>query len=280
MTESQSARLERAFSSIEKRVGAPCEVALMLGSGLGQLANAVADPTVIPYREIDGFPVSTAPGHKGQLVIGSLFGRRTVVMQGRLHLYEGWQPRDIALAVYLLRRLGAGIFVVTNASGGLNPGFDAGDVMLIEDHLNFTGASPLIGPNDEAIGLRFPDQSRLYDPELRRLAVESAGRTGTAIRQGIYCGVNGPELETSAERRFFRSAGGDAVGMSTVMDVIAANHAGMKVLGLSAVANAATGGPDQQPDTIESVVAMAELAGVKIETILKDLFPRLSGACA
>lgn len=280
MTESQSARLERAFSSIEKRVGAPCEVALMLGSGLGQLANAVADPTVIPYREIDGFPVSTAPGHKGQLVIGSLFGRRTVVMQGRLHLYEGWQPRDIALAVYLLRRLGAGIFVVTNASGGLNPGFDAGDVMLIEDHLNFTGASPLIGPNDEAIGLRFPDQSRLYDPELRRLAVESAGRTGTAIRQGIYCGVNGPELETSAERRFFRSAGGDAVGMSTVMDVIAANHAGMKVLGLSAVANAATGGPDQQPDTIESVVAMAELAGVKIETILKDLFPRLSGARA
>lgn len=280
MTESQSARLERAFSSIEKRVGAPCEVALMLGSGLGQLANAVADPTVIPYREIDGFPVSTAPGHKGQLVIGSLFGRRTVVMQGRLHLYEGWQPRDIALAVYLLRRLGAGIFVVTNASGGLNADYDAGDVMLIEDHLNFTGASPLIGPNDEAIGLRFPDQSRLYDPELRRLAVESAGRTGTAIRQGIYCGVNGPELETSAERRFFRSAGGDAVGMSTVMDVIAANHAGMKVLGLSAVANAATGGPDQQPDTIESVVAMAELAGVKIETILKDLFPRLSGARA
>ncbi len=280
MTESQSARLERAFSSIEKRVGAPCEVALMLGSGLGQLANAVADPTVIPYREIDGFPVSTAPGHKGQLVIGSLFGRRTVVMQGRLHLYEGWQPRDIALAVYLLRRLGAGIFVVTNASGGLNADYDAGDVMLIEDHLNFTGTSPLIGPNDEAIGLRFPDQSRLYDPELRQLAFESAKHTNTAIRQGIYCGVNGPELETSAERRFFRSAGGDAVGMSTVMDVIAANHAGMKVLGLSAVANAATGGPDQQPDTIESVVAMAELAGVKIETILKDLFPRLSGACA
>lgn len=280
MTESQSARLERAHSSIESRVGAPCEVALMLGSGLGQLANAVTDPTVIPYREIDGFPVSTAPGHKGQLVIGSLFGRRTVVMQGRLHLYEGWQPRDIALAVYLLGRLGAGTFVVTNASGGLNPDYDAGDVMLIEDHLNFTGTSPLIGPNDEAIGLRFPDQSRLYDPELQQLAVESARRTGTAIRQGIYCGVNGPELETSAERRFFRSAGGDAVGMSTVMDVIAANHAGMKVLGLSAVANAATGGPDQQPDTIESVVAMAELAGVKIESILKDLFPRLSGARA
>lgn len=280
MTESQSARLDRAYASIERRVGAPCQVALMLGSGLGQLADAVVEPVVIPYHEIDGFPVSTAPGHKGQLVIGSLFGRRAVVMQGRLHLYEGWQPRDIALAVYLLKRLGAGVMVVTNASGGLNPDYDAGDVMLIEDHLNFTGTSPLIGPNDEAIGLRFPDQSRLYDPDLRQFAIASAQRTGTAIRQGIYCGVNGPELETSAERRFFRSAGGDAVGMSTVVDVIAANHCGMKVLGLSAVANAATGGPDQQPDTIESVVAMAELAGVKIETILKDLFPRLAGAQA
>lgn len=280
MTESQSARLERAYSSIEKRVGAPCEVALMLGSGLGQLADAVVDPVIIPYGEIDGFPVSTAPGHKGQLVVGALFGRRTVVMQGRLHLYEGWQPRDIALAVYLLKRLRAGTLVVTNASGGLNPDYDAGDVMLIEDHLNFTGRSPLIGPNDEAIGLRFPDQSRLYDPELRRLASESAERTGTAIRQGIYCGLNGPELETSAERRFFRSAGGDAVGMSTVMEVIAANHAGMRVLGLSAVANAATGGPDQQPDTIESVVAMAAVCGVKIEAILNDLLPRLPAAQA
>jgi purine-nucleoside phosphorylase len=275
MTDSQSERLARAYALIEKRVGAPCEIALVLGSGLGQLADAVTEPTVIPYGEIDGFPVSTAPGHKGQLLIGSLFGRRTVVMQGRLHLYEGWQPRDIALAVYLLKRLGAGTFVVTNASGGLNADFDAGDVMLIEDHLNFTGASPLIGPNDDAVGLRFPDQSRLYDPELRQLAIGSATRTGTTLRRGIYCGVNGPELETSAERRFFRASGGDAVGMSTVMEAIAANHAGMKVLGLSAIANAATGGADQQPDTIESVVAMAAVCGVKIATILGDLFPRL-----
>jgi purine-nucleoside phosphorylase len=280
MTDSQSERLARAYASIEKRVGAPCEIALVLGSGLGRLADAVKEPTIIPYGEIGGFPVSTAPGHKGQFVIGSLFGRRTVVMQGRLHLYEGWQPRDIGLAVYLLKRLGADTFVVTNASGGLNADFDAGDVMLIEDHLNFTGASSLIGPNDDAIGLRFPDQSRLYDPEFRQLAIDSAKRTGTAIRRGIYCGVNGPELETSAERRFFRFAGGDAVGMSTVMEVIAANHAGMKVLGLSAIANSATGGADQQPDTIESVVAMAAICGAKIATILGDLFPRLPAARA
>jgi len=273
--DSQAERLARAHLSIARRVGAPCEIALVLGSGLGQLAGAVADATIIPYDEIEGFPVSTAPGHKGQLVIGSLFGRRSVVMQGRIHLYEGWRPREIALAVYLLNRLGAATFIVTNAAGGLNADFAAGDVMLIDDHLNFTGASPLIGPNDDALGLRFPDQSRLYDPDLAEIAIASARHTGTAIRRGIYVGVNGPELETSAERRFFRSAGGDAVGMSTVIEVIAANHAGMKVLGLSAVANAATGGAGQQPDTIESVAAMAAMCGVKIAAILADLLPRL-----
>ncbi|MCO5162316.1 MAG: purine-nucleoside phosphorylase [Mesorhizobium sp.] len=275
MPENQLARLERAHASIRDRVGEPCDTAIMLGSGLGQLADAVTNATIIPYGEIDGFPVSTAPGHKGQLVIGTLFSQRVVMMQGRLHLYEGWAPRDIALAVYLLQRLGARVLVVTNASGGLNPDFAAGDVMLIDDHLNFTGTSPLIGANDEAIGLRFPDQSRLYDPALRQLAVKAAERAGTALRHGIYCGVNGPELETSAERRFYRSAGGDAVGMSTVMEVIAANHAGMKVLGISAVANVATGGPDQQPDTIESVVAVAALCGEKISAILEQLLPVL-----
>lgn len=197
-------------------------------------------------------------------------------MQGRLHLYEGWSPRDIALAVYLLKQLGANTLVVTNASGGLNADYAAGDVMLVEDHLNFTGESPLIGPNDEAIGLRFPDQSQLYDPDLRRLAIEAADRAGIELKRGIYCGLKGPELETSAERRFFRMAGGDAVGMSTVMEVIAANHSGMRVLGLSAVANAATGGPEQQPDTIESVVAGAAVSGVKIEAVLRELFPALA----
>lgn len=275
MMESQAARVARAHASIRERAGAPCAAALVLGSGLGQLADAVSDAVVIPYGDIDGFPVSTAPGHKGQLVIGTLHGRRTVVMQGRLHLYEGWPPRDIALAVYLLRTLGAASFIVTNAAGGLNPDFEAGSVMLIEDHLNFTGASPLVGHNDESIGLRFPDQSRLYDPDLRRLAERAAAGTGTPLHKGVYCGLKGPELETSAERRFYRSAGGDAVGMSTVMEVIAANHAGMKVLGLSAITNAATGGADQEPDTIEAVVAMAAHCGVKIEAILADLLPML-----
>jgi len=275
VTESISSRVARAHASIAERVTAPCDIAVMLGSGLGQLAGSVAGAVTIPYAEIDGFPVSTAPGHKGQLVIGDLFGRRAVVMQGRLHLYEGWKPHDIAVAVYLLRKLGAGTLVVTNASGGLNADYGVGDVMLIEDHLNFTGESPLVGPNDDAIGLRFPDQSQLYDPDLRQLAIDVAARAGVSLRRGIYCGLKGPELETSAERRFFRMAGGDAVGMSTVMEAIAANHAGMRVLGLSAVANAATGGPDQQPDTIETVVEGAAISGVKIEAILRGLFPLL-----
>lgn len=275
MNEPLSARLERAYASIADRVGPPCEVALMLGSGLGQLADAVKEAVVIPYGEIADFPVATAPMHKGQLVIGELDGRRTVVMQGRLHLYEGWHPRDVALAVYLLKRLGAITLVVTNAAGGLNPGYQPGDIMLIADHMNFTGASPLAGPNDDAIGLRFPDLSRAYDPDLLREAEAAAQRAGVAIHKGVYAGLRGPELETSAERRFLRNAGGDAVGMSTVIEVVAANHAGLKVVGISAITNAATGGPDQEPDTIEKVVEQAAKCGVKIEAILKELFPKL-----
>ncbi len=275
MTETQLQRLDKAHKSIAGRVGAPPEIALMLGSGLGQLADAVDEPTVIAYAEIDDFPVSTAPGHAGQFVLGRLFGRRVVVMQGRLHLYEGWSPRDVALPVYLMRRLGAETLVVTNAAGGLDPEFDAGEVMLIEDHLNFTGVSPLVGDNDERIGLRFPDMSRAYDPDLRRLAGEAAARAGVKLRRGIYAGVLGPALETSAERRFLRAAGGDAVGMSTVTDVVAAVHCGLSVVGLSAITNKATGGPDQQPDTIEAVFRHAAICGEKIEAVLKELLPAL-----
>ncbi len=276
MTDSQYKRLEQAHASVAGRVGTRPEIAIILGSGLGQLAEAVADAVIIPYKEIDHFPVSTAPGHAGQFVIGSLFGRRVILMQGRVHLYEGWFPPDIALPTYLMRRLGAETLIVTNAAGALNPQLDAGEVMLIEDHLNFTGMSPLVGPNDDRIGLRFPDMSRAYDPQLRDLAGEAAGRAGVALRRGIYAGVLGPALETSAERRFFRASGGDAVGMSTVLEVIAAVHCGFSVLGLSAITNKATGGPDQQPDTMEEVFANAAICGRKIELLLRELLPALS----
>jgi len=275
MMQSQLARLEVAHGSIAEKVGDPVDIALILGSGLGHLASAVDEPLLIPYGEIEGFPVSTAPGHKGQLVIGQLYGKRVAIMEGRLHLYEGWAPRDIALAVYLLKRLGAGTLLVTNAAGGLNPAYGPGEVMLISDHLNFTGVNPLTGPNDDAIGLRFPDLSRAYDPDLLAKARAAAQGAGVAVHEGIYIGLAGPSLETSAERRYYRSTGGDAVGMSTVTETIAAVHAGMKVIGISAITNAATGGPDQQPDTIEDVLANAALSGRKIDALLQALMPTL-----
>lgn len=275
MMQSQLARLNAAHRSIAGRVGEPVELAMILGSGLGHLAAAVEEPVTVPYTEIEGFPVSTAPGHKGQLVIGRLYGRRVAIMEGRLHLYEGWSPRDIALAVYLLRRLGAGTLVVTNAAGGLNPDYGPGEVMLIADHINFTGVNPLTGPNDEAIGLRFPDLSRAYDPDLLQKAMAAAVSVGVPVHQGIYVGLAGPSLETNAERRYYRSTGGDAVGMSTVTETIAAVHAGMTVLGISAITNAATGGPDQQPDTIEDVLANAAISGRKMDALLQRLIPEV-----
>jgi purine-nucleoside phosphorylase len=266
-------RVAAARASIGDRLGAPAGTALILGSGLGQLAGAVEAAAVVPYGEIEGFPVSTAPGHAGQLVAGRLFGRRVVLMQGRVHLYEGRSAQDIALAVHLLKALGAARLIVTNAAGALNPDFAPGDVMLIEDHLNFTGANPLTGPNDDRLGLRFPDLSRAYDRALRAAALRAAEAAGVSLRRGIYAGIAGPSLETSAERRFLRSAGADAVGMSTVIEVIAAAHAGLPVLGLSAITNAATGGPDQAPDTIEAVLAMAATAGGTIAALLARMLP-------
>jgi purine-nucleoside phosphorylase len=270
-----SGRLAAALASAAARAGDPVEVALILGSGLGQLGDAVEGARVLPYATIDGFPVSTAPGHAGELVVGTLHGRRVAIMRGRLHLYEGWSAAEIALGVRLLAGLGAGTLVVTNAAGALKPEFAPGDAMLIDDHLNFTGVNPLTGPNDPAIGLRFPDMSRAYDRPLASLALTAAGEAGVALRRGVYAGVAGPSLETSAERRFLRAAGADAVGMSTVIEVIAAAHAGMRVLGMSAITNAATGGPEQAPDTIEAVLAMAAVAGRSIESVLAGVLPRI-----
>ena len=268
-------RLARALAAIGNRAGAPVEIALILGAGLGRIAEAVEEPAAMPYAEIEGFPVSTAPGHAGRLILGRLFGRRVAVMQGRVHLYEGWSAVDVALAVRLLRSLGARMLVVTNAAGALDPSLSPGEVMLIDDHLNFTGVNPLTGPNDEAVGLRFPDMSRAYDPALRELARRAAEAAAIPLRHGIYAGVAGPSLETSAERRFLRAAGADAVGMSTVLEVVAAVHAGMRVLGLSAITNAATGGSDQQPDSIEAVLAHAGHAGRDIAALLARLVPDL-----
>lgn len=267
--------LERAWAAVEGRFGAAPEAALVLGSGLGGLAEAVRDPVVLPYGEIPGFPVSTAPSHAGRFLIGELHGRRAVLMQGRVHLYEGSSAAEVALPVRLMRRMGARTLIVTNAAGALNPALSPGAPMLIADHVNLTGVNPLIGRNDEAEGPRFPDMSRAYDPDLQDLARAVADEVGEPLAEGIYVGIPGPSLETSAERRFLRASGGDAVGMSTVLEVIAAVHCGFRVLGISAVTNAADGGPDQQPDTIEEVLENAAKAGRRIERLLAALLPRL-----
>lgn len=268
---SQTDRVAAALASVRERTGPPAPTAMILGSGLGQLADAVKAATVIPYGEIAGFPAASAPSHAGRLVIGTLHGARVAIAQGRFHLYEGHAARDVALPIYLLRALGAERLIVTNAAGALNASFEPGQVMLIDDHINLTGANPLTGPEEPALGLRFPDMSRAYDPILRAAAVEAAEAEGVTLRRGIYVGIPGPSLETSAERRFFASAGGDAIGMSTVIEVIAAAHAGLAVLGLSAITNSATGGPDQAPDTIEEVLANAARAGEKIARLVARL---------
>jgi purine-nucleoside phosphorylase len=269
MNASQAARIADAYLSVRDRVGQPVQTGLILGSGLGQLADAVEDATVIPFSDIVNFPRSSAPGHAGRLVVGSLYGTRVAIAQGRLHLYEGWTSRDVALPVYLIKALGAERLVLTNAAGALNASFDPGQVMLIDDHINLTGANPLIGPDEPSLGLRFPDLTHAYDPSLRSLAIQAAEAEGINLRRGIYVGVAGPSLETSAERRFYASAGGDAIGMSTVLETIAAAHASLPVLAFSAITNSATGGSDQEPDTIEDVLKMAAVAGKTLERLLR-----------
>ena len=264
-----------ALASVRTQSDRTCDVALILGSGLGTLSQQVENSTRIAYHDIDGFPVSTAPGHEGELVLGDLYGREVAVLQGRFHLYEGWTAADIATPIRVLRGLGAKSLVVTNAAGGLNPSFRPGDIMLIDDHINFTGANPLIGPNDDALGLRFPDMSRAYTPELKAAAQKLMQDRNIDYRLGVYAGVTGPSLETSAERRFLHRTGADAVGMSTVIEVIAAVHAGLEVIGFSAITNMATGEADQQPDSIEEVYENAAVAAQKLDAALAPLLAEL-----
>jgi purine-nucleoside phosphorylase len=242
---------------------------LILGSGLGPLADEVDVEAAISYADIPGFPVSTVPGHAGRLLLGRLAGKAVAVMQGRFHYYEGYPLHQIALPIRTLWSLGVETLVVTNAAGGLNPDFAPADLMLITDHINLMGANPLIGPNDEAIGPRFPDMTLAYTATLRALAIRVAREEGIPLHQGVYVAMSGPSFETPAERRMLRLLGGDAVGMSTVPEAIAASHAGMQLLAFSAIANVATGGPEQPPDSHEEVLATVERAGVRLVRLLR-----------
>lgn len=237
----QLPRLRRAAEDVRRADPRTPRVALVLGSGLGSFADSLEAKTVIPYADIEGMPVSNVVGHAGNLVIGEVGGMPAVAMQGRVHLYEGHPTADVVFGVRLMRVLGASTLVITNAAGGCGEGLQAGDLMLIEDHLNLTGQSCLVGENEPELGVRFPDMSEAYDRKLRALADDVAHSQGVKLARGVYAGLLGPSYETPAEIRMLSRLGADAVGMSTVLEVIAARHMGMKVLGISCITNLAAG---------------------------------------
>ncbi len=243
---------------------------LLTGTGLGGFADIFQTETALPYTDIPGFPESTVAGHKGEMAFGYIGEHPGMLLRGRFHLYEGYSPRAVVFPIRLMREMGVSLLIVTNASGGVNRMFFPGDIMIIADHLNLTGRNPLIGPNDDRLGARFPDMSRAYDPRLAAFAEMGGNRTDIRIQTGVYAGLTGPSLETPAEIRYLQAAGADTVGFSTVMEVIAAVHAGMRILGLSVVTNVHD--PDRpKPTTLEEVIAVAGEASPKLSHIVQTV---------
>lgn len=260
-------RIEKMLDFVKSKISVIPETGIILGSGLGSLGEKIENPVYIDYKDIEGFPVSTAPGHKGRFIVGTLSGKAVICMQGRFHFYEGYAMQDIVLPVRLMHLLGVRNLIVTNAAGGINKDFSVGDLMLINDHINFMGTNVLIGSNDERFGVRFPDMSYAYNPELRALAKKCARETGVEIKDGVYIGCTGPSYETPAEIRAFRVLGADAVGMSTVPEVIAANHCKMRVLAFSFISNMAAGILDQ-PLTEEEVLEAGRKKGEEMQRLI------------
>lgn len=251
--------IERAAAVVRGRLGRTPEIGIILGTGLGGLAARITPEAVIEYPEIPGFPLSTVESHAGRLICGTLGGRAVVAMQGRFHRYEGYSLQQVTFPVRVLKALGCHTLVVSNACGGMHPLWQAGDLMLIADHINLLGDNPLIGPNDDRLGPRFPDMSAPYDAGLRALARAEAKRQGITLREGVYVAVTGPCLETRAEYRFLRMIGADVVGMSTVPEVIVAVHAGLRVLGVSIITDMCL--PDAlEPASVEHIIAVAARA--------------------
>jgi purine-nucleoside phosphorylase len=266
--------VEEAAAVVRARFGARPDAAIILGTGLGRLAAELEADVVLDYADIPGFPLSTVESHAGRLLCGTLGGKSVVAMQGRFHRYEGYSLQQVTFPVRVMRALGAETLIVSNACGGLNPLWSAGDLMLIADHINLLGDSPLIGPNDDRLGPRFPDLSAPYDSRLRARARDVAADAKIALREGVYVAVSGPNLETRAEYRFLRAIGADVVGMSTVPEVIVAIHAGMRVLGLSIVTDMCL--PDAlEPATIERIIAVANRAEPMLADVVRGVLGRL-----
>ena len=269
--------INRLAQSIQSKIKSQPHIGLILGTGLGGLAQAIQNATIIPYRELPDWPVSTVMGHTGQLVIGELEGQPVLAMQGRIHYYEGYTMQQVTLPVRVMQRLGIKILIVTNAAGAIQPDFVPGDVMLITDNLNLAGMSglnPLIGPNLDEFGPRFPDMSQAYDRQLCDLARKVAREGNLLLREGVYAGLSGPSFESPADLRFLRIAGADAVGMSTVSEVIVARHGGMRVLGFSGISNKAN--LDGNSITShEEVLESGHLIVPKLETLIRGVLRSL-----
>jgi purine-nucleoside phosphorylase len=264
----QPARLDALEAAVRARSPLVPEVGIVLGSGLGGLADDLEDPLAIPFADLPGWPAATAPGHVGRLLLGRLGGRPVVMLQGRFHMYEGVDPGLVVQPVLLFARLGARVVVLTNAAGGLDPSFGPGTLMAISDHINLTGRNPLLGPNADAIGQRFPDLTEAWSPDLRRRLQAAAAAEGVELAEGVYVGLTGPNYETPAEVRMLAGLGGHAVGMSTVLECIAARWAGLQVAGVSLVTNAGAG-YSGEPLTHEEVLAAGAEAGPRLARVIR-----------
>jgi purine-nucleoside phosphorylase len=246
------------------------EIAILTGTGLGECADGVSIHAQFEYQDIPHFPVSTVEGHPGQLLIGDLKGREVAVFKGRFHLYEGYSPQEVAFSVRVMQELGIKIFIVSNAAGGLSSRFSAGDIMIIQDHINLTGQNPLVGPHEPGWGNRFPDMAKAYHPELVKLALTIGNQLNIPIQTGVYAGLLGPSLETPAEIRFLQTIGASAVGFSTIMEVITAVQAGMKIIGLSTITNVHN--PENPvPATIEEILDVARRTSPALQQLIESL---------
>jgi purine-nucleoside phosphorylase len=276
MTHHEWEQVQEASRTVRSHWSGAPTVGLVLGTGLGALAREIDTVVSIPYPEIPYFPRSTVESHRGQLVCGNLAGRSVIAMEGRFHLYEGYTPSQVTFPIRVMKELGCRLLIVSNAAGGLNPHYEKGNLIVIEDHINLLGVNPLIGPNDDRLGPRFPDMIEPYDRELQNLALRVALEQNIVAHRGVYVAVTGPNLETRAEYRFLRGIGADVVGMSTIPEVLVAIHAGLKVLGFSIVTDMCL--PDAlEPVRIEEIVAVANQAEANLRSMVNAVLKRWSG---
>ena len=266
--------IEQAVSILKERLPELPTVGIVLGSGLGGLADKIESPVYVPYGELPGFVTSTAPGHAGRFVAGRLAGKPVLCMQGRLHFYEGHSMQDIAFPIRVMKALGVQTLILTNAAGGVNTSFSIGDLMVLEDHINFMGANPLTGPNDDSIGPRFCDMTFAYTPSSRKPSSSVAENQGVKLQKGVYLGYMGPNYETPAEIRAFRTLGADAVGMSTVPEVIAASHCGLNVLAISLITNMAAG-IEKKKLSGDEVIEIANQRAQVLQTLVSGIIEAL-----